>query len=109
MKNVFNVKEESIFEFFARNVEGFKEREIKDGMNSHHQSPYHLMVDKIYISKNGMIGIERPGVVEFVLEDRGSGSGRTLLNTYTYKIEEHDDVSLMLRLVDFKVELAEKD
>lgn len=101
MKNVvFNVKENSINEFFE--ISEREQRERCSPMGA--ISAYHLMKDEIFISRS-KIG-ERDTQVKFELTDWSNGSQKSLVNTYLYDVCEYDSLKLKLKLVDFKINIV---
>lgn len=101
---VFNVKNESLNQFFREFGVG---QELPTGQRdsiSRHVSPYHLMKNTIYLKRHSI----PQGQVRFELEDYASGSGSKLANIYTYAVTPYDDVSVKLDLVDYEVKLIER-
>ncbi len=104
MKGVFNVKTNSLQEFFRKNVSGCEELNLDVSHGGCGISPYNLMQDEIMVRK-GMTHLD-----EFVfhLRDYGSQSNTTLQHEYTYDVEGYDSVNDRLVLRDFKVTLIDK-
>jgi len=99
MKLSFNVKEKSIVSYFTDMITNSKVRDSRgcDG----ELNPYYFLKDELYFKKDR--GINIGDTITFELDDRGRMSDAYLRNTYVYEASEYDSVSLLLKLVDFKV------
>lgn len=105
MKTKLNVKDKSVYKFLQDRLVN-PDKENKDQNYNQGQinaSAYHLMRDELIFKKD--CGIELNEVIEIELVDTSRGSGKELINTYYYKASEYDDVSIMMKLIDFKVKL----
>jgi hypothetical protein len=91
----FNVKDKSLHTFFG--IESKGRDSVRQDIN-----PYYLMKDEIIIPKRPELS--EVGIVIFELSDTSEGSRKELVNVYSYQINEYDDVSIKLNLVDFKIE-----
>lgn len=100
---VFNVKDKSIHHFFAEHL--ISADTDRQGIRSSDLNPYYFMKDEIYLKRTA--GIAAGSNVVFELQDRAAGSGKALVNTYVYESEQYDDVGIRLKLIDFKVNIAE--
>jgi hypothetical protein len=98
----FNVKDGSVKEFFATHAVGIHQ-EDRCHISASEQSAYYFMKDTILVKKSEQF--EPGNTLFFELFDKGRNSNKDLVNTYNYAIEEYDDVSVLLRLVDFNVTL----
>ena len=65
-------------------------------------SAYHLMKDEMFFKKDN--GIEIGELLKIELFDRARMSESALINHYTYRAEEYDDLSIKMVLIDFKAE-----
>ena len=63
---------------------------------------YELFKDSFNVLKNK--GVSIGDKVEFTLSDKAYKSRGELINTYLYEAIEYDDVSITMKLIDFKVE-----
>lgn len=72
-------------------------------MGSSDPNPYYYLKDAMYFKKDR--GINIGDTITFELDDRAQQSCAFLTNTYTYNATEYDSVSLLMKLVDFKVSL----
>lgn len=101
MKLSFNVKEKSIESYFQEMIV----TPLDMRRNNHDQSPYYFLKDEMYFKKDR--GIKIGDTITFELDDRGISSQKLLTNTYTYEANEYDSVSILLKLIDFKVSLKD--
>lgn len=97
----FNVKEKSINHFFEQHAIDYYREDRSNSVMRGSISAYHLMRDDLYLKKSS--GIQENQTVIFELSDEAAGSGKKLLNTYTYMSEKYDDVGIKLKLIDFKL------
>ena len=95
-----NVKDKSVFHFFSEKLIGYRPNERHTIRED--ESAYYLMKDEMYLKKE--IGLEEGELVKFELADNSMMSRKELRNTYIYKVEKYDDVSVKLVLSDFKIE-----
>lgn len=97
---VFKVKDESLQAFFLKNLTNTPERR-NDGFGNTNISCYHYLQDELIFKKDG--DVKEGQQVVFELKDRSQFSNKELTNKYTYKAENYDDVSIKLKLIDFKI------
>lgn len=100
-KNKILVKTESIREFFINNYFHSRTEDIIK-----QSSVYYLFKDKIPVKKGGLISEGDEIVFEF--EDRTARTDYPIKNVYKYEAVKYDDISLVLELIDFKVEPINK-
>ena len=93
----FNVKEGSIKEFFKSESDQYFQR--GENFNS-----YYLLKDVIHIPKHKLQ--EGVNCVNFQLNDFARGSGKSLVNTYSYSVEDYDSVSYELVPRKFDVQVS---
>lgn len=112
-KDVINVKEQSVVQFLNSNIpQAEKVIIILDEYQNHCRdekqvSVYHLMKDDMHFDKDCGIKVGQKVTIE--LTDYARRSEKKLRNTYTYEAQEYDDVTIKMKLVDFKVEFADTD
>lgn len=110
MEKSFSVKQQSAMEFFRQNLIWFNDERLRERVSifNNEMSAYYFMKDEIIIRNffnlDGQFG-EIYDTVVFTISDFGQNSKRELVNTYVYKIEDHDDVSQKLTLMNFNVSL----
>lgn len=95
----FSVKDKSLHTFFGI---------TKDDRREIDSSPYYLMKEEIILPRNKDLPRDSEAVVIFELEDISQMSRKRLINTYTYKLDSYDDVSVRLTLIDFNITLDGK-
>lgn len=113
MKNNFTVFESSLIEFLAENGLGDKANNINKmrGENARIRDTHncYYMQDVLNFKLDNPAGIKAGQTVVITLSDEAEGSRKKLINTYTYKAYKYDDVTLKLKLEDFKVKLKEEE
>jgi len=96
------VKEKSIIEFFRNHVIGFEELK-----QDQHYNPYYLMQDQLFVRGLKFTNKKDEFVVEFVISDKAKNTHTMLTNYYQYTLLSYDDVSDVLQLSDYKVEISD--
>tara|TARA_R110000803_G_scaffold114896_3_gene183335 strand:+ start:434 stop:730 length:297 start_codon:yes stop_codon:yes gene_type:complete len=96
MKVEFNVKDESVKNFFKENA--LKCIDFDRGENI-----YYFFKDEIFLKKSDTLTVGT--AILFKLKDKSEMSGYSLVNNYYYEIKEHDSMSVKLTLCDFKIEV----
>lgn len=102
---IFNVKDKSANTFFAEHAVVNDKYDRQNVRNGDDLNPYYFMKDEIILKQSPAI---MPGQkVVFHLADYGAGSRRPMTNIYTYDVEKYDDLSVRLKLADFKITIDE--
>lgn len=107
----FKVNEQSLQEFadewfIASLKDAERHGEIIDRRQNEVVNPYYIIgKDEIYVKKKFIEFCGNNLIVVFTLSDETQRNRTKLMNTYQYSIEKYDDVSLVLRLVDFKIDI----
>lgn len=105
MKEIkINVKEKSTKAFLENNaIEVNKSNSAEEhlAMTSRDLNVYYFMKDELYLKKS--CGLDVDELIKFEISDTSSNSKKELINTYVYKAEHYDDVSLKLVLMDFSI------
>lgn len=101
------IKERSVSAFLKNNL---LDSEFILNNNITHRgidiSLYHAMQDQLHLKKN--CGIKIGDFIVIELSDTSSGSKTVLLNTYKYEAINYDDYSIIIQLIDFKIECLDK-
>lgn len=97
MDKTITIKNKSIRGFIMDNLAG------SDRLYDERQNLYHFMRDEIVLKNETIKDGYR---VIFILDDVSKGSDRKLSNIYTYDAYTYDDISVILKLIDFKIEIA---
>lgn len=103
-----NVKSESLNEFLSQYLLDWRITQE----NSRGLSVHGLLKDEIFIKHSAGLNIgtkTEPRLFTIQLSDRSSNTGKELLNTYVYSVLTHDDICARLVLIDFSIELVEKN
>jgi len=104
MEADFKVNENSVQDFVKRYV-------IIDGRDIDPRdvfNPYNILGREEIIIRDIFVDdyeLDVDGLAQFTLSDRARESGKHLVNTYTYRLDQNDSISFKLVLVEFKVEL----
>lgn len=112
MKKDFKVFESSLREFLAENGLGDKARnldEMSENLKRSAVNNCYLMQNTLNFKIDNPAGIKAGQKVVITLSDEANGSRTKLVNTYTYKAHKYDDVTLQLKLEDFKVETVKEE
>lgn len=99
----FNVKDGSVKTFLSEKL--LVKPEEGERRNSPYPvdaSAYGMMRDQMLFKKD--CGIKIGETIKIELFDRAQGSGKELVNTYTYKAFPYDDVAIVMVLEHFSVE-----
>lgn len=103
LKIKLNVKDQSVYYFLKTNLIGYDEN-TKTTIDVNNTSTYHLIKNEMYFKKELEI---KPGdIIKIELKDFSYISRKDLINIYFYLVENYDDVSIKLTLIDFKIKLA---
>lgn len=105
----FKVNEQSLQEFadkwFVKNIDSRNRGETIGRRNEQSINPYYIIgKDELYIKKEFIEVCENDPMITFTLSDE-TRRGVALIHTYQYSVEQYDNVSLILKLVAFKVDL----
>ena len=98
MKVKLNVKDKSVNTFLEERLLGFRS---SDSQRMGEPNPYSMMKDEMFFKK--CCDIEVGDIIKIDLFDRSEFSRKELVNKYTYKAEEYDDISIKMVLSDFEV------
>lgn len=99
------IKENSVNEF-VNNYVIADARDYERGPNKDVINPYYVLGREEFLCRKSLLDITNGhGFIHIELLDKGRGSDRNLINTYTYEIYDYDLLAVKLVLIDFKVEL----
>lgn len=100
MKKELNVKNQSVNEFFKEYLRNYKPE-------NYNGSVYHLMQDELFFKKG--LELVKGDIVEIDLFDTAERSNKRLTNHYKYEVQNYDDISIKLVLIDFNITYNEKN
>lgn len=103
---ILNVKNDSVRKFLNDMLTNPPNMDRHDSHHDDMGGVYGLMQDVLLFKRDG---IEIGSKVKIQLNDHSRGSGKPLCNHYEYTAKEYDDISVVMKLTDFKVTLGESD
>lgn len=92
-----NIKDKSVESFLKERLVNY----VNDRDRHCDSSAYGLMSNEMIFKRGAGVDVESE--IVFELYDVSRGSGRELINEYTYTVSEYDSVSVRLTLKHFSV------